>query len=129
MRRFTITRVYSPLGTRGVLSEGDTVICRTIERPRTGPNPCIPEGTYRAVRYDSPKHGPRTWELVGVAGRTHIQIHSANWPHELLGCFALGYEEIQNDQHEPGVAHSRAATAYFYQLTELENEIEIEIRS
>lgn len=52
----------------------------------------IPVGTYRITLYDSPKHGPNTPLLNGVPGRTLIEIHPANWAHELLGCLAPGKE-------------------------------------
>lgn len=50
----------------------------------------IPAGTYEVELYDSPKHGPDTPQLKEVPGRSNIQIHVANFPHELLGCIAPG---------------------------------------
>ena len=58
---------------------------------------CIPAGRYLCTFIESPSHGP-TYELVDVPGRTHIQIHSANYAgdaslgfrSDLLGCIALG---------------------------------------
>lgn len=63
----------------------------------------IPLGTYRITLYDSPKHGPNTPLLNGVPGRTFIEIHPANWAHELLGCLAPG-KEMGNDCVNDSVA-------------------------
>lgn len=64
----------------------------------------IPAGTYEIELYDSPKHGPDTPQLKNVPGRTNIQIHIANFPHELLGCIAPG-----TSMGDECVNHSRAA--------------------
>jgi len=64
----------------------------------------IPLGSYKISLYNSPKHGPNTPLLNGVPGRSFIEIHPANWAHELLGCLAPGVE-MGNDC----VNHSVAA--------------------
>jgi hypothetical protein len=121
---FDLKRTYSRLGTFGKLV-GEGFECCTIERPQTGDHPCIPEGTYRLERYDSPKHGPRTWQFVGVPGRNNIQIHTANWPHELLGCVALGEGHQRSPAGEPGVIGSAITLARFVGLTSALDAIEI----
>lgn len=81
---------------------------QTIERPwvasqscRAGtPHvSCVPEGTYKLVPHDSPKH-PQTWALVNldlgvchdpsVGLRSDVLIHPANYASELEGCIAPG---------------------------------------
>lgn len=59
--------------------------CVTVENAELS----IPDGEYICKLYQSPSHG-EVWELQDVEGRTHIQIHAANWPGQLLGCIAVG---------------------------------------
>ena len=69
-------------------------------------------------RTDSPAHGavyeadPKT-----TPGRTNIQIHSANWAFQLLGCIALGRSiqeiELAVGGKQKGVTSSRDAIAGF----------------
>jgi hypothetical protein len=128
--KFVIERTYEEKGTPGILyDEANNPLCCTIERAKTGDHPCIDEGTYIASRYDSPKHGPNTWQLEDVSGRTHIQFHVANWPHQLLGCIAPGLEPAVSADGEPGVSSSRIAYNNFMKLTENEISIVFTIRS
>jgi hypothetical protein len=66
--------------TSGYLAINDKIICYTLERPWADNMQnisSIPPGTYNAIiRYDHNDH----WriELVGVPGRTHVQIHIGN---------------------------------------------------
>lgn len=55
----------------------------------------IPVGRYRMVWYDSPKHG-RVPLLKNVKGFSYIEIHPANWAHQLLGCIAPGLSRGTN---------------------------------
>ena len=58
---------------------------------------CIPTGIYTVTWRRSPKHGV-CYHVENVAGRTDIEIHSANWVGDkakgykcqLLGCIAPG---------------------------------------
>lgn len=128
MMRFHVKRSYTPRGTPGeMLDESGARVCLTIERASvefSSDHPCINEGTFRAKRVNSPKHGPNTWELQDVPGRTNIQVHIANKPHELLGCIAVGVHHFIDDTGEPGVDQSRIAYERFMQLTHAETEIE-----
>lgn len=64
----------------------------TIERPwldnQNGIS-CIPIGTYECEQFDSPSKGD-VWLLKGTGKRSMIEIHSANFAHELRGCIAPG---------------------------------------
>ncbi len=96
---------YHPEATVGrILKEGKEV-CKTLERPnlnnqRDNPNTkqnessCIPEGIYKCKKYSSAKY-PDTWEITGVANRSAILFHSANYVSQLLGCVATA-SSIQN---------------------------------
>ena len=50
---------------------------------------CIPSGIYQEQKHFSPKNGDCI-SILSVEGRTSIQIHSANWLHQILGCIAVG---------------------------------------
>jgi len=127
--KFIIERIYKDKGTQGKQYDSNgNFLFYTIERSRTGDHPCIPEGVYVASRYNSPKHGPNTWQLEDVPGRTHIQFHIANWPHELLGCIGPGMALATSPDGEPGVSRSREAYSTFMTLTENESFIVFTIR-
>lgn len=76
-------------------------ICSTIELPKEpymGSNVRIRAGRYAVRLYNSPRWGKAVPLLVGVAGRSNIEIHPSNYAirpsdgHCLLeGCIALGY--------------------------------------
>jgi hypothetical protein len=91
----------------------------TLERPwldNERAASCVPAGAYELEPYSSPKHGA-TWclrnEALHIFGsdaltseqltggdRSMIEIHAANWPRQLLGCIALGFE--QHPMLDPG---------------------------
>lgn len=81
-----LTRKYYNDRTEGeiILPNGKTLY--TIERARTGDYPCIPEGRSIFERDLIGKH--RWWRILEVSGRTHIEIHPANYVHQLRGCIA-----------------------------------------
>lgn len=99
---------YHPDSTEGVLVvEGERF--HTIEKPWVpdldgdpggAPNQsCVPLGTYRMIRHDTPKH-PRTWELlnealgISTSAKPHMRseclLHPANKASQLAGCIAPG---------------------------------------
>ncbi len=64
----------------------------TIERPwlnnKSGIS-CIPTGIYGVEQYNSPSKGD-VWLLTGTEPRSEIEIHPANFAHQLEGCIAPG---------------------------------------
>ncbi|MCK5601902.1 hypothetical protein KAR91_08540 [Candidatus Pacearchaeota archaeon] len=50
---------------------------------------CIPTGLYKVERKLSPRWGD-SFQVMGVAGRTHIVIHNGNIEANTLGCILLG---------------------------------------
>ncbi len=118
LRQITLRRVYqSSLGVFGVLLDGDQQLCRTCERPwldnQVGVS-CIPTGSYRFTRYESPTKG-RVWITQDVPGRSNIELHSANWPYQLEGCIAVGDDFIRDaNMTITGVADSKATMAKLY---------------
>src|SRR3990167_2998490 len=131
MKTFTLRRRYSSHGTYWELSREDgshvAYTCEPAHMHLT--HPCVPEGAYRVERYDSPKHGPNTWQLENVPHRTNIQIHIANWPSELLGCITLGGGFGSSESGEWGVLQSRIAYDKFMDETEALTEFTLKITS
>lgn len=83
---------------------------------------CIPDGTYKVVKHNSPKFGWCFW-VRDVPGRTAILIHPGNYYYHTLGCILVGMQ--QKDMNGDGLidnVSSRAAMDMLleYDLTELE---------
>ena len=50
---------------------------------------CIPRGTYKAFKRQSPKNGA-VIEFENVPQRSNIQIHSGNYTRQIEGCILVG---------------------------------------
>jgi len=61
---------------------------------------CIPEGTYKAVKYKSPTKGDVIL-LEEVPNRSYIEIHSGNFNSQILGCTLVG--DSVTDINEDGL--------------------------
>lgn len=112
--------------TIGRLSYGDEHFW-TVEKPWKDNEPfvsCIPAGNYTMVRRDSPRFGPRTWEVSDVPGRTHILLHVGNTANDVVGCISLGTHLHSTAE---GVSSSRKAMKQFHALTDELDELELEI--
>lgn len=97
----TLGRLYpSPDATVGVLYVDGVVECFTMERPAVQ----IPPGRYPVTLYNSPHFG-RLVPLIGVPGRTYIEMHYGNYPQESDGCVLVGETRIS----ETEIGLSRAA--------------------
>jgi len=99
----------------------------TVERPWLNNRPnisCIPDGTYKMVRVDSPRFGEDMWEIADVPDRTHILIHVANNPSNVQGCIGFGRSVFPTLK---GVGNSRVAIEQFYHLSAGSHEEEITI--
>ena len=95
MKQIKLLRVaYIDDGTFGVLFDGDTPFCLTLEREwkdnKRGES-CIPAGQYICRRVQSPKFGD-TFEVCGVFGRSHILFHKGNLEDDSHGCVIVGEE-------------------------------------
>ena len=101
----------------------------TVERPWKDNEPfvsCIPDGSYRVKRVNSPKYGENMWEVAEVPNRTHILFHIANYPHNVKGCLGLGtgvYADLS------GVTSSKNAINQFYNSTKELTEMDLIIRT
>ena len=51
---------------------------------------CILPGKYEVIIDYSPHHKQDWPHILNVPGRDNIRIDVANWPHQILGCIAIG---------------------------------------
>lgn len=96
--RVRLVRVaLRPEATLGVLLDEGMPFALTLERPWENnrpsvgdvPGSCIPAGTYRCARVNSPRFG-NTFEVTGVPGRSHILFHKGNLAEDTYGCILVG---------------------------------------
>jgi len=109
--------------TLGFISTGDWS-AYTVEPPWKNNEPyisCIPPGKYHAFVRKDGKNG-KCIELRDVPGRTHIQIHVANWAWQLQGCIGVGY-----DRWEYGVGRSKDAIDGLIEIIPDQKNILVEI--
>ena len=71
---------------RGV---NDSMTVKEIQAVKIYGETAIPAGRYKFFWRQSPTHG-LVPQLIGVKGFAYIQIHSANFASQLLGCQAPG---------------------------------------
>ena len=96
MRKVTLTRKsMDASGTFGILATDSGFTCVSLELPWMNDAPdisCIPSGIYTCTWRFSPSHNRNVYHVENVAGRTAVEIHSANIIQQLLGCICLGSE-------------------------------------
>lgn len=136
MKQVTLNRISDDtkqsLGTLSVvLDNGQVFVCKTLELPWNNNDSnvsCIPKGSYPCKYTRSHRmseHAGKdvfTYEVLNVANRAGIRIHSANYFSQLLGCVALGdaHKDINADG-EADVPHSGATIAAFEQAMKKED--------
>ena len=103
-----IKRWYLPDCTLGILTYKDFK-CFTLELPwlnnKTNVS-CIYEDSFIGKLHDSPANGD-VIAINDVEGRTHIQIHAANFTSQLRGCIAVGDSiKFLNKDGVPDVTNS-----------------------
>jgi hypothetical protein len=101
--------------TFGVLTYEQRLVACTLELPdkNNARNiSSIPPGKYRATYREDGANG-RCYELDGVEGRSHIQIHAGNTTRDIEGCILLG---AASPFPEMGVWHSRRHLKRFLEL-------------
>lgn len=59
---------------------------------------CIPEGTYKVVKRNSPKYGDH-FHILNVPNRDYILIHHGNYHTDIKGCILVGskHQDINKD--------------------------------
>jgi len=133
MKHFFLRRiVHNPEGTWGVLIYNRQPFCVTLELPWKNNRrsvSCIPAGNYRAfLRLSGIRGRGYVYQLIGVRGRTAIQIHKGNTTNDILGCI------ITAEKYEPlgkkkGVQQSRQAFKEFMRLAAGDKNIMVNIIS
>lgn len=124
----TIIRWHQPDCTLGRLQLPDGWQCFTLELPwrdnKRGVS-CIPAGTYKAFKRNSPKNGP-VFELRDVPSRTSIQCHAGNFTRQIEGCILVGDAiRFLDGDSVPDVANSAATLKAL--LANLPDEFEVKI--
>ncbi len=96
---------FSPHSTIGdMLIDGDFE-CNTLELPVVDglPGSAIPPGRYAVTIAFSPRFQRNMPLLAGVPGRSGIEIHTGDFPHNTEGCILLGkYDPMKPDELVPG---------------------------
>jgi len=59
---------------------------------------CIPAGSYPVVRLWSGHFDRMMPHLTGVEGRSEIEIHFGNYPHDVLGCMLIGNKRLSDSE-------------------------------
>lgn len=125
-------RTYKPnqtLGSAYVVEDSKALFSfKTLELPWLNNSrniSCIPEGTYRVKKHNSPKFKQSFW-LQDVPGRSEILIHIGNFTREIRGCILPGsrHADIDGDGLTDVLNSSKTITD-LYKL--LPDEFEIEI--
>lgn len=86
-----LSRIYQPDCTVGILTF-DKFRCFTLELPdldNATNISCIPEGTYKVTKHNSPSKG-ECLKIHNVVGRSNILIHIGNYTSDILGCILVG---------------------------------------
>ena len=115
--------VFSDDGVQGVLVNGNTVVCLTLEeewKDNSKGISCIPVGSYLCRRVNTKGHGI-TYEVQDVPGRDAILFHSGNTEEDTEGCILtgkeFGYVKVKDEdtgelREKQAVLNSKSAFAY-----------------
>jgi hypothetical protein len=95
MIKLTLKRTHeNEFGTHGQFQVTDEIICFTLEplwKNNKRDVSCIPAGTYKMTRHDSPNHGD-VFKIHNVPKRGDILVHPGNTIKDTLGCALPGLE-------------------------------------
>jgi len=129
MKWFALKRIgETEDGTFGVLFQEGVPFAVTLERnweENAKGKSCIPEGTYKCKRVNSPKFG-NTFEVTEVPGRDAILFHKGNLEDDSHGCILVG-EQFGILNNHAGIQASAAGFQEFLKRTENLNEFMIAI--
>ena len=83
---------YTDFSTQGKLTKDGNFLAETLELPEKDglPGSCIPAGRYRVTVAFSPHFQRRMPLLVGIPGRSEIEIHWGMLPSNTRGCILVG---------------------------------------
>jgi hypothetical protein len=87
--------------------------CKTLELPwkdNKKQNSCIPVGTYKVIKHNSPNFG-KCFKVLEVPGREDILFHKGNFNKDTKGCILVGKDFI--DVNEDGTTDITSSTLTF----------------
>lgn len=120
---FIIKRIYKKDRTLGQLFLDEQPLpYQTLELPDKDNvqfTSCIPEGTYKLVKWKSPKFKD-CLKVLDVPNRTDILIHAGNDVNNTTGCILIG--ELVKDK----LANSKKCLKEFLELCSDNNELKIQ---
>lgn len=129
MQTFTLRRFEETANsTWGDLADpSGALLCQILERglQNAGGHPRIAAGTYAIGRrpfgashfddalkaFPVPGYKGILW-LPNVPGRSNIEIHTANFVIQLLGCLATGEKIVKDDNNDFAIAGGTSKPAY-----------------
>jgi hypothetical protein len=111
-----IRNTASNISTIGDFLIDDKPFCFSLELPwAEGANQhglnCILPGTYPVIIDFSPHHNKLWPHILNVPDRDEIRIDIANFPHEILGCVAVGFGKAVDQ-----ITQSTAAWLQMFQV-------------
>ena len=115
------------LGTNeSVISKWDSLELPWLDNQRRVS--CIPKGSYKAKKHNSPKFGSSLW-LQDVPNRSEILVHKGNYHTDILGCILIGrfLKDINNDGLIDVVESGKAVKELLAHLKDMDG-IMIEIK-
>lgn len=124
IKRMEITRLsddgIQTLGELKVYEDSVMIFsCKTLElawKENQRRISCIPLGTYRVTKYNSPTKG-RCFLLHEVPGRTYIEIHKGNFYFDIEGCILPGKAHV--DINGDGLKDVSSSTSVLNELLAL----------
>lgn len=129
MKKFVIKRVSENKdGTFGVLIKDSVQFAVTLEKRWVNNYPnesCIPAMTYRCERIISPRFG-ETFEVMYVAGRTHILFHKGNTNRDSRGCILIA-ESFDYLNGKAAILSSGKGFKEFMSMVKGDNTFELRI--
>ena len=136
MKRLTLTRTSKWEGcTTGILHEGGTILCYTLEpqwrnlkcEKKVMGRTAIPEGTYRVRMAPSQKFRRMMPYLMEVPNFTGVMIHPGNRVEDTEGCILVGERDKPNTLVNSRRTFERLYDSLFNQVDEGGCELEIVI--
>lgn len=126
--KLILQRLYTTEhGTFGILTTSENEkICVTLEEARSDNARGVSRilaGAYKMFRRFSPKRRYFVLELLGVPGRSNVQIHIGNTLADTEGCILVGSRYAAK-----GIAESRVAFKKLMNLVVNEKELTLEVR-
>lgn len=136
MKRLTLTRISrQEKCTIGILHEGGTILCYTLEpqwrdlehEKKVMGRTAIPEGTYRIRMSPSKKFRRMMPYLMEVPNFTGVMIHPGNRVEDTEGCILVGERDKLNTLMYSRRTFERLYETLFEQANEEGGELEIVI--